>query len=376
MGSLQSRIDRVADFVTRPSNFGTAVDAFIAVVLLGLNLASVGEGPGRAVDWAIMPLIAVVCLVVPVRRWFPVIAVFVACTGFGTLLALGYLPSWASVPVLMTLYSATTMGERWLAGTALLAVLAGAAAWVPTDDRLVVRSIFVATWAALGIGAILIGEVVRARGRVVAEHAERVANAQLAAERLRIARELHDVLGHSMTAIAVQSAAALHLLGDAKPEVWQTVGAIRDTSVSAMSLVKSTIDTLQAPVGHETGESLSTLPQLLEAVRQTGLPVKATGSAGELPPEVDHAGYRIVQESLTNVLRHAGPDVTVSLRLVRDESGLDIEVIDDGEGGEAAEGRGLRGMRARAEALGGSLTTGPGDNGGFKVTAHLPVVQP
>lgn len=362
------------DMFTRPSYFGTGVDVLVAGLLLALNLASLGHGPGRPVDGAAVPLLVLVCLAVPVRRWFPVVAVFAAGTGFGVLLALGYLPSWASVPVLLTLYTAATMGERWLAGTALLAVLAGAAAWVPPDDRLSVRAVFVATWAGVGIGAILVGEVVRARGRVSAEHAERVAHAQLAAERLRIARELHDVLGHSMTAIAVQSAAALHLLGEAKPAVGQALGDIRDTSVSAMGIVKSTIDSLHSPDGGGRGESLSTLPRLLEAVRQTGLPVKATGTAGDLPAEVDHAAYRLVQEALTNVLRHAGPEATASVRLARDDSGLDIEVIDDGTAVPAAEGRGLRGMRARVEALGGRITAGPGTDGGFTVAAHLPVV--
>lgn len=374
MGRVQSSVHRGIEFVARPSYFGTAVDVLIATVLLALNLTFLGDGAGRALDGLAVPVAVTVCLTVPVRRWFPVVAVFAACLGFGALLALGYLATWASVPMLLALYTAATMGERWLAGTALLLALAGAATWPPPDDRLAVRAIFVATWAGFGIGAILIGELVRARGRVIAEHAERVAHEQLAAERLRIARELHDVLGHSMTAIAVQSAAALHLLGETKPVVGQALGAIRDTSVTAMSVVKSTLDTLDTPAGRETGASLSRLPRLLEAVRSTGLPVKATGTAGQLPAEVDHIGFRLVQESLTNVLRHAGSDVTVSVRLARDEAGLDIEVVDDGTATPGPEGRGLRGMRTRVEALGGTLRTGPGAEGGFTVTAHLPVV--
>jgi signal transduction histidine kinase len=160
------------------------------------------------------------------------------------------------------------------------------------------------------------------------------------------------------------------------------LSAIRDTSKDALQELRATLGLLRegAVEPDAFGKAgLDRLPALLDAVRAAGVPVtlEVHGRAVPLEPSADHSAYRILQESLTNVLRHGGPKVRASVRMAYDHGGLAIEVVDDGlcdttPGGDGG-GHGLGGMRERAEAVGGTLTAGPRPGGGFVVSARIPV---
>ena len=214
---------------------------------------------------------------------------------------------------------------------------------------------------------------------------EREETAQLAvvAERMRIARDLHDAAGHGVTAISLQAAAGLRVLDDDQ-DAGETRGVLEEikrTSKSTMEDMRKLLGLLR-PSG--TGEledgrvSLSHLDQMVAECRAAGLTVTVDRSGDErgLPPSVDQAAYRITQEALTNVLKHAGPDAAASVRLAFDSDGVEVEVTDDGPGrtGGVAVGsrKGLIGMRERVELFGGHFSAGPMESGGFRVFARLP----
>jgi signal transduction histidine kinase len=205
----------------------------------------------------------------------------------------------------------------------------------------------------------------------------------LAEERLRIARELHDTVAHSMATITVQAGSALHVLPAARDDpVRAALVSIRETSKSALGEMRSVLGQLRGDGGtggtvpSVEGLGLDRLPELSAAVTAAGSPVRVSveGEPGPLPPEVDHAAYRILQESLTNVLRHAASGTPAEVRLCYARDSVTITVSNDGpsaDGGSPGTGNGLRGMRERAEAAGGELEAGPGADR-FIVTATLP----
>ncbi len=272
---------------------------------------------------------------------------------------------------------------------------------------------FLPSAVVLGL-AIMLGEVMRSRRALAAETAQRLrladeereaeAAARVAGERLRIARELHDTVAHSMATITVQAASALHLIdGDAGSRagphrraggadgagptgIRAALVAIRDTSKGALADMRVTLgqlrgDDADVDAAETRTAGLSRLDSLTEAVRAAGAPVSVTieGEPTPLPPDVDHAAYRILQESLTNVLRHAGPDASAAICLRYGPGRLTVRVTDDGTGADGerhAGGHGLTGMSERAAAVGGDLSAGPGAGGGFEVTATLPVGTP
>jgi signal transduction histidine kinase len=292
---------------------------------------------------------------------------------------------------------------------------------------------------------VVLGELVRGRRALAAETARRLRAAddereaeaarRVAEERVRIARELHDTVAHSMATITVQAGSALHLLDGASVQpghqatVRDALTAIRVTSKGALSEMRGTLGQLRQPDpdtrdpgcrGRTAGDGveadaaggprydqggptpgsgpgtpagtagLGRLPALRDAVAAAGVPVTVTveGTQQLLPGDVDHAAYRILQESLTNVLRHASPDASAWVWIRYGTELLTLEVTNDGtapdrpDSGappgpgstpEPGHGHGLAGMTERAEALGGELTAGPRPGGGFTVTARLPL---
>ena len=211
---------------------------------------------------------------------------------------------------------------------------------------------------------------------------EEEARRRASEERLRIARELHDVLAHDISLINVQAGVALHLM-DAHPEQARTaLTAIKAASKDALGELRSVLDVLR-----QAGESppraptagLDHLDRLVSGAAAAGIDVRLVteGTPRPLPPGVDLAAFRIVQEALTNVTRHAGP-ATATVSLTYGEHALTIEIEDDGRGaaspnGSGGGGNGIPGMRERAAALGGRLEAGPRPEGGFRVRAWLPV---
>ncbi|MGW3958582.1 sensor histidine kinase [Amycolatopsis sp. NPDC005003] len=197
---------------------------------------------------------------------------------------------------------------------------------------------------------------------------EAEARARATDERLRIARELHDVLGHHLALINVQAGAALHRREPGQAE--EALGAIKDASKTALQELRATLGMLR----QTGGPRLQRIAELAESVGASGLTVRTEidGVARDLPPEVEHAAFRVVQEALTNVAKHAGAK-TVVVRLGYGADELSVQVDDDGRGGTAPAGNGIRGMAERARVLGGELTAAPREGGGYRVRARLPV---
>ncbi|WP_051704384.1 sensor histidine kinase [Glycomyces sp. NRRL B-16210] len=228
-----------------------------------------------------------------------------------------------------------------------------------------------------------IGAVVAHYRRYRDETAVALAETQkrsVAEERLRIARELHDAVGHHLSLINVQTAAALRRLKrNPAFRTEETLQVIEETSRLSLRELRAMVGVLReagadAPTG--PGPSLDQLPSLVEAARDSGVEVdvRVDGKA-PLPVAVDAAAYRVVQEALTNVLRHARAE-RVQVKVVTGTSTLAVSVVDDGVGeakGAKAVGNGLTGMRERAEGLGGSFYAGPRDDGGFAVEATWPL---
>jgi signal transduction histidine kinase len=216
-----------------------------------------------------------------------------------------------------------------------------------------------------------------------AEEAERTrdeaARRKAMEERLRIARELHDSLTHSISVIQVQAGVAVHLARKRGEEVPTALAAIQEASTDAARELRATLTVLRRENDRD-GSGLGQMPSLVARARAAGLPVTVTvtGTERALPPGVDQAAYRIVQEALTNVSRHAG-QARASVRLRYEPSALTVQVDDDGKTASAqssAPGLGLIGMRERVSALGGRLHAGPQAGGGFQVRAELPLPGP
>jgi signal transduction histidine kinase len=211
--------------------------------------------------------------------------------------------------------------------------------------------------------------------RSQAEEARR----QAGEERLRIARELHDVLAHNISLINVQAGVALHLMDEQPGQSRSALQAIKQASNDALGELRSVLDVLR--LGDERpprspAPGLANLRSLVAGAGATGLEVRTRveGTPRPVPAGVDLAAFRIVQEALTNVTRHAGPaSATVLLGYGSDD--LTVQVDDDGRGPAASggDGNGIRGMRERVVALGGELAAGPRPGGGFRVQARLPL---
>jgi signal transduction histidine kinase len=220
-----------------------------------------------------------------------------------------------------------------------------------------------------------------------AEEAERTrdeaARREAMEERLRIARELHDSLTHSISVIQVQAGVAVHLARKRGEDVPPALLAIQEAGADAVRELRATLTVLRSEADGD-GSGLSQLDSLVARARAAGLPVTVTVTGAErpLPPEADQAAYRIVQEALTNVSRHAG-HACASVHLHYAPEILSIQVDDDGKGTvssagirPSSPGLGLVGMRERVSALGGHLRAGPQDGGGFQVRAELPTRAP
>jgi signal transduction histidine kinase len=244
---------------------------------------------------------------------------------------------------------------------------------------LIPADIAVALFAGIAIGNR------RAYIESLRERAERDAHRRIDEERLRIARELHDVVAHTMATINVQASAAAQLLRDRPEQAAESLAAIRAASKDGLRELRAILNVLRQadepadPTQPTPG--LARLDALATGVRASGLPVTVTvtGQPRELPAVTDLAAFRIIQEALTNTVRHAGPaTATVSVRY--EDADLGIEITDTGRGsaggngnGNGGTGHGLRGMRERAAAAGGTIEIGPGPAGGFRVAARFPL---
>ncbi len=326
-------------------------------------------------------------------RTCPVLVLLTTALGIVVYYTLDLPPIGLAAPVAAALYVAAERGRvLWAVGVAgcLLALSVGVRL-AEGDDAAIVLGLDLGSEAALMLAVVALGDAVRSRRALRAELA-RQANAaeeerrreaarQVDAERMRIARELHDTLGHTMSVVTLQAAVGAEALTDGKPTDAQVaLAAIAAAGASAMTELRATLGTLRRDTSAPgPAAGLDRLPALVDGVRRSGLPIelRVGGDTAALPAVVDTTAYRLVQEALTNVLRHAGATrATVTVEVTGGR--LLVEVVDDGRGvpgGAAAvePGHGLHGMIERVALLGGDVQAGSDERGGFRVRACLPV---
>jgi signal transduction histidine kinase len=354
-----------------------------------------GQTLWRPLDWLGYLLLAAGPLALVVRRRWPVPVLLVVVAVAVAYSARTYPEGGMGFAVFVALYTvAVTAERRWLVAAAgVLAVVLGvfSEAVLYADTMFPGEPVYV---SVVTLSAVLLGEAVRNRRAYVAqlrdraERAERTreeeARRRVDEERLRIARELHDVVSHSMGVISVQAGVAAHLLERRPDKAAKALATIRQASDEALGELHAMLGVLRQPDGDgraplAPAPGLAQLGALVAQAEGAGLQVAVAvdGGVGRLPPSVDLACYRIVQESLTNVVRHAGAHhASVTVKAAGDA--LVVEVADDGAGAATngsgnGAGQGIVGMRERVLALGGTLEAGPSPGGGFRVRARLPV---
>jgi len=345
-----------------------------------------------------------VALLVPLiwRRTYPEL-VFFAVSGIAVLQWMADVPLQAgNVGLLVALYAVSVYGEVRYSRIALviggLGVLMAVARYYDSSDWRNQITMMVA-FGALVFGVWALGERRRTRGLYVAQLEERAAQlerdrdreATLAVtnERTRIAREIHDVVAHGLSIMIVQADGGLYA-ADASPEqAKKALATIGDTGRASLTEMRKMLGLLKAdtqpdldPNQPRPQPGISSLPELIENVRQAGLTVdyQVSGTPRDLPALLGLTAYRIVQEGLTNTLKHAGPGARTSVQLDYGREMLTVVVTDDGRGGGVAPsadpGHGLVGMRQRASISGGTVNAGPKAGGGYEVIARLPYNLP
>ncbi|WP_141578914.1 sensor histidine kinase [Actinomadura sp. WMMA1423] len=390
---------QTGSFSLRAAAHDTLLALFVTVMQVQGTVARVAaEGatrPPADLEGLGYALLAVSGLVLAVRRRWPV-PVF-AATALASLVYYGLDfpdgPGWLGLFVALYTLAAYGDGRRSLviAGTGI-AVLA--AVWLYQAADIEPRAAI--GWVYFRIGASVmsaaLGESVRSRRVIAAEALERaelaertreeVARARVDAERLRIAREVHDTVAHAVAIINVQSGVTAHVLDKRPEQAREALRAIEETSSRALQEMRAILGVLRDDDdGRAPRPGLDQIDELTAKAREAGLDVTLDASppATPLPGAVGSAAYRILQESVTNVIRHVGPTrVTVALNPGTDA--LEIRVTDegrrpgDGSGTPPGEpGRGILGMRERCRLLGGEFDAGPTPGGGFEVTARLPL---
>ena len=338
-----------------------------------------------SLPWLVgLGIVAIVAGLV-VRRIFPRAGYLAVVTGTTAFLAAGgpYGPALLA-PAIAVLGLATTLPLRaWVPWLAALPIMMSAGFW----RQPYVGLLDLAIWPAslFGSAAIILPAlfVVLRRSRREAEAQDREAERDryIYAERMRIAREVHDVVGHSLSVINLQAGVALHVLDRRPEQVAASLEAIRSSSKEALTELRHTLGMFREADGPEPTApqaGLGRVDDLVSALQSAGRPVELRKSGDlsrVLPAAVDHAAYRIVQEALTNVVRHAG-QAPVTVGLTRGDDHLRIEVVDGGapiEWADLQPGNGIRGMQERAAAVGGRLEVRPGVPGGVVVEAVFPI---
>jgi signal transduction histidine kinase len=384
-----------ADWQGRLRNLSPrAIDAGLALaVAAAMTLTiSVAEEPGadRSPDVLAYLLGAGLGPLLLLRRRWP-LGVLIASVGvLSVYFGLDYDAFSAAVPLAAAAYSAAVAGKGLPAAALLGAFVVGGGTVARLDEgdslaELLRESLI--TDAALLAAVLLLGEAVRnrrawadeVRGRLLRaeQEQEREAERRVQQERLHIAREMHDVLAHTIAAISVQAGVGADVIDDAPEKARASLLDIRRQSRDAIAELGATIGVLregatEAP--REPAPGLAQLGGLIEKAGGAGLRVEftSTGEARPLPGAVDLTAYRVVQESLTNVIRHAHASVA-RVRVHFDAEALIVRVEDDGDGtGNGAAGHGLIGMRERVAAVGGTFEAGPVPGAGFRVQATLP----
>ncbi|PYC87860.1 two-component sensor histidine kinase [Streptomyces tateyamensis] len=381
--------------------------AWAAVVMLLAAVSSQTNHGWRLAGYALVTV--VIGLMMTVRRRWPDLAV-----ATGAALALGQLtlhiyPDASSIGYLVFAYTGAAFGARWasrlalagslLAGPATIARFEGFSGGNDTPgghslaQRLFVSGLmstpFILCWAWGRLTRVRRAYLTELEDRAARLERERDAQAQVAvaAERARIARELHDVVAHNVSVMIVQADGAAYVMDSSPGQAKEALGTIAATGRQALVEMRRLLGVLRTT---DTAEeyvpqpSVEELPELLDQVRTAGLPVEfsSSGTPRELPRGVELTVYRIVQEALTNVRKHGGPNVSARVAVDFGDRDLNVLIEDDGRGstdeqltrgGVDGMGHGLIGMRERIGMVSGSLDAGPRPGGGFRIRAVLPL---
>lgn len=355
-----------------------------------------GAAPGVGV-FAVLPMAAWVVLfagsaALVLRRFRPLVVLSIVVAAYVVWHLLGY----AGAPSLAFLVSMYGLGRYVLElRTSTIAVAAAVTAIVAVaiyDGDPMADLVLAAT--VMPLLPWYIGRRVAARreyldlleDRAALLERERAAELRqvVEEERRSIARELHDVVAHRVSLMTVQAGAAQVVLDEDPGRAEKAMQAVEEAGRAALDELRHLLDVLGPGSGERPrtpAASLVDLPQVAEQMRAAGLAVSLDIEAlpADLPTRVDLSAFRIIQESLTNALRHAGPDARAEVRVAVEDDELCIEVVDDGSGRSSwagGSGRGLAGMRERAELLGGRFEAGPGEHGGFRVRVGIPLTGP
>jgi signal transduction histidine kinase len=385
------------------------VDSVLALFLAGLGLGTLGIHYLPPITTAVF--VVAMALPAAVRRKYPLGAFAAVLVVGGVQVFVLRRPVVTDLSVVVLLYTLAAYRSRGLSVVGLLGCLLGSAVaivrWGPAPifDSAYTLGEVIAAFCGPALTAWLLGDLMQWRRgyyqaleeRAARLERERDAQAQVAAaaERARIARELHDVVAHNVSVMVVQADGAGYALDSAPEQVRSALDAIASTGRSALTEMRSLLGVLRAADGGAAElapqPGIDQVTGLLEQARASGLSVSfaVQGVPRDLPAGQALAAYRIVQESLTNARKHGGPAAAVSVALRFCEDRLVINVTDDGRGGageHAGSGRdsglgplgdglghGLVGMRERAEAYGGTMVAGPRDCGGWQVSATLPL---
>ncbi|MFC9969307.1 sensor histidine kinase [Spirillospora sp. NPDC127200] len=285
--------------------------------------------------------------------------------------------------LLPCLYAVAAAGRSraaaWLTAAALAGLGLGALAGAHAIGGFAL--VMLGGWAAalVALGAVRHGH--SAQLRAAEDRALAAARGHAADERRRIARELHDGIGHHISMISVQAGVALHRIRRDPDQAAPALGVIKEAGGTALRELRATLGVLRQVDGDAPAPGLDRAAGLVRHAEAAGLAARllVVGEQRALPPAADLAAYRILQEAVTNVIRHAGARAVV-LTIAYDPAGLRLEIDDDGAGGGTGGstdgGSGIAGMRERARALGGDLSAGPVPGGGFRVRARLPYRDP
>ncbi|MEV6009904.1 histidine kinase [Streptomyces sp. NPDC051976] len=396
-------MQRIYDFLRRHP---TWVDGFWAAVLLVVCAAWVALAPNMSLHarLAAIPLSIALAVVVTVRRRAPEKMLLLAIGVGLAQLAFNVETNPGDAALLVIVYTCASNGERWSSRLALVAGLAAAPLsmmrWPPHDESSTIWTTLLQTFFLAVIFALswVVGDRLRTRRAYYAELEERAARlhrereaqskAAVAAERARIARELHDVVAHNVSVMVVQADGAAYVLDAAPDQAKQALETISSTGRQALAEMRRLLGLLRA--GDDAGgeyvpqPGVDQLADLIDQVRGAGLPVRfeVAGEARPLSSGVELTAYRIVQEALTNVRKHGGDGASASVLLDFGDSALDLLIEDDGrgarhelyeQGGQDGLGQGLIGMRERIGMVGGTLAAGPRPGGGFRISAVLPL---
>ena len=385
-----------------------AIWASLLFLLCLVELASDWKNDTTAATLLGTALVSVtLCTLLVLRRRWPDLTVWVGIlVGLGQI-AVRLAPGTADIALLIIAYTAAAFAHVWTSRAALLlSALAGPLSFLrfdfgstdsshpPSMTANILISLFASTpfllcWVLGRFTRIRRAYYVELEDRAARLERERDAQSKIAvaAERARIARELHDVVAHNVSVMIVQADGASYVMDSSPEQAKQALATIAGTGRQALEEMRRLLGLLRSAdtVGEYVPQpGVEQLPDLLEQVRNAGLPVAFTleGEPRELPRGVELTAYRIVQEALTNARKHGGPTASASVRIRFDDRGLDMLIEDNGrgasaelarDGGEDGFGHGLIGMRERVGMVGGTLDAGPRPGGGFRINAVLPL---